>query len=70
MPLYDFECKKCEKKFEEVFPSFASYEEQKSKMKCPHCKSKRIEKLISSGVTAVFKGPGFYVNDYPKRGRK
>lgn len=69
MPLYDFECKKCKKLFDDMFSTYNHYLDAKPKMKCPHCKSKRIEKLISAGVTAVFKGPGFYVNDYPK-GRK
>lgn len=69
MPIYDFACSKCEHKFDLMFSTYAQYEEQKKKMKCPSCKSKRVEKQMSTNVTANFVGPGFYVNDYKKRGK-
>ncbi len=43
MPLYDFQCKKCHKNYDE-FVSFSKI----SSVKCPYCKSKSKTKLISS----------------------
>lgn len=44
MPVYDFECQKCGKKFtvEENLEQHAQHRE-----KCPHCGSRRVEQLIS-----------------------
>ncbi len=67
MPVYDFKCLECEMPFEERFSSYQVYE--KETVKCPKCDSEKVEKLISTGTTAIFKGPGFYVNDYKRRGR-
>jgi putative FmdB family regulatory protein len=41
MPIYEFLCKKCSNKFE-ILTSFNSKE-----VKCPNCKSKNVQKLIS-----------------------
>lgn len=57
MPLYDYECSKCKKEFE-VLQS-----KNKQSEKCPKCGSVS-KKKVSSGVGLVFKGKGFYVNDY------
>ena len=45
MPTYEFECKKCEKKFSQL-ESIASHD--KHKEKCPHCGSHDIHNLISA----------------------
>jgi len=34
-------------------------------VKCPKCKGK-VKRLISSGAGVIFKGSGFYENDYAK----
>ncbi len=58
MPTYEYYCAKCEK----VFEAFQSMSEEPLK-KCPECKGK-VERLISGGAGLIFKGSGFYINDY------
>lgn len=36
-------------------------------LKCPHCKSRQITKIIVSAPTVQFKGSGFYINDKDKK---
>lgn len=47
MPIYEFECKKCE----EVYSVLTSYDEtgKYKKIKCPSCKSTKKLKLLSAG---------------------
>lgn len=54
MPLYTFECKKCEQTYDEL----ATYDEtgKYSSVKCPHCNSKRKTKLMSA-VNFAFSNP-------------
>jgi len=44
MPLYEYQCKKCDKKFE----TLASFRELDAPMKCPHCGSEDTDKLLST----------------------
>ena len=44
MPLYEFACDDCEKKFEELFRSAT----ERRKPKCPKCKSGNVHKLFST----------------------
>lgn len=60
MPTYDYECQKCGQKFE-IFHSM----NDNSEKNCDKCGSK-AKKLISPGAGIIFKGSGFYVNDYKK----
>lgn len=60
MPTYEYECSVCKTSIEE----FHSINETPDII-CPDCKSK-MNKIISSGASIVFKGTGFYVTDYPK----
>lgn len=43
MPLYEFICKKCHKKFGEVL---TIKEHESKKIECPKCKSTELEKVI------------------------
>lgn len=56
MPAYDYRCGNCEEVFEECakFPRDFS--------KCPECGGK--SRRIFSAPNIVFKGSGFYINDY------
>jgi len=58
MPTYEYECLKCGYRFEK-------FQEMKDKpiRKCPKCGSK-IRRLIGPGAGVIFKGSGFYENDY------
>ena len=44
MPLYEYQCKKCEKKFEIL----VSFSELDNPVKCPDCGSEETEKLLST----------------------
>lgn len=43
MPLYEFKCKSCGRQFEELVNNYSA-----KKVKCPKCKSGKMEKVISS----------------------
>lgn len=59
MPLYDYRCQTCDHVFE-VRQSFSS----EPVATCPSCNN-GAQRVIHS-VPVVFKGSGFYVNDYGK----
>ena len=59
MPRYDYECQSCHLVFE-VKQSFSS----EPVATCPNC-ANGARRVIHS-VPVVFKGSGFYVNDYGK----
>ncbi len=59
MPTYEYECAKCGHKFEE-FQGITA----KSLAKCPKCKKNALHRLIGAGAGFIFKGSGFYANDY------
>ena len=61
MPLYEYECKKCGHRFEEI-RKFSD----KHPKKCPKCGG-AIEQVISAPAVQ-FKGSGWYVTDYAKKG--
>ena len=51
MPIYEFECQKCKKGFEELIFN------TRAKVSCPSCKSKRVKRVLSA--TAIKTGSGF-----------
>lgn len=59
MPTYEYQCKACKHRFEEL----QSFSEEPLK-KCPACKKKKLERLIGAGAAIIFKGAGFYQTDY------
>ena len=61
MPTYAYACTACEHRFE-IFQSFT----EDSLTACPQCRG-RLRKLFNA-VGVVFKGSGFYSNDYRKPG--
>tara|TARA_S200002703_G_scaffold152707_1_gene153396 strand:- start:102 stop:293 length:192 start_codon:yes stop_codon:yes gene_type:complete len=62
MPTYDYICKECGHRFE-LFQQMTA----NVKRKCPECGKKTLERLIGSGGGVIFKGDGFYENDYKKK---
>lgn len=54
MPFYDYECKKCNKIFDEMV-SIAKVD--KFKASCPDCKSKKTQRLISKNISVSFTNP-------------
>ena len=61
MPLYEYQCKKCHHRFEKI-QKFSD----KPMKKCPDCGGP-VEQLISAPAVQ-FKGSGWYVTDYAKKG--
>ncbi len=61
MPTYEYECSKCGKKFD----LFQLMKDDPIK-KCPACKGK-VDRLLGRGSGIIFKGSGFYENDYKKK---
>jgi putative FmdB family regulatory protein len=61
MPIYEYECKKCGHRFEKIL-KFSD----KQPTKCPECGGK-IEQVITAPAVQ-FKGSGWYVTDYAKKG--
>ena len=61
MPLYEYQCQKCGHRFEKI-KKFSDPPEKK----CPECGGK-VQQLISAPAVQ-FKGTGWYVTDYAKKG--
>jgi putative FmdB family regulatory protein len=61
MPNYEYLCQKCGHRFEEI-RKFSD----KHLKKCPQCGG-LLEQVISAPAVQ-FKGSGWYVTDYPKKG--
>ena len=61
MPLYEYQCLKCGRTIERI-QKFSD----RPLTVCPHCGGK-LERMISSPAIR-FKGPGFYINDYARKG--
>lgn len=61
MPLYEYQCKKCGHRFEKI-QKFSD----KMVKKCPDCGGP-VEQMISAPAVQ-FKGSGWYVTDYAKKG--
>jgi putative FmdB family regulatory protein len=59
MPTYEYQCKACDHRFEEL-QSFSDA----PLTKCPACKKKKLQRLIGTGAAIIFKGSGFYQTDY------
>jgi putative FmdB family regulatory protein len=61
VPLYEYECKKCGHRFEKI----QKFSDEPIKT-CPECGGE-VEKLLTAPAVQ-FKGAGWYVTDYAKKG--
>ena len=61
MPLYEYRCKKCQHTFEKI----QKFSDPAVK-KCPKCGGP-VEQLLSAPAVQ-FKGSGWYVTDYARKG--
>jgi len=62
MPLYEYECSACGHRFELIQRFSDAAIEQ-----CPNCGELQVKKLVSSPAIQ-FKGTGWYITDYAKKG--
>jgi putative FmdB family regulatory protein len=62
VPLYEYQCKKCRHRFEKI----QKFSDRPVK-KCPECGG-AVEQLLSAPAVQ-FKGEGWYVTDYARKGR-
>jgi putative FmdB family regulatory protein len=60
VPTYEYRCVSCGYQFEAV-----QRISDKPLSECPECK-KPVERLISAGLSVIFKGSGFYSTDNKK----
>jgi putative FmdB family regulatory protein len=61
MPLYEYECESCGKRFEKI----QKFSDPLVDV-CPNCGKGPVKKLLSSPAIQ-FKGSGWYITDYPKK---
>lgn len=65
MPSHDYVCLNCKKEF--VYFHVRSNDTAA----CPGCSSQNVEKQFPKVTsTPIFKGSGFHVTDYKKRGKR
>ncbi len=62
MPIYEYQCKKCGERLEALVKR-----SDKGPTRCRKCAG-RLEKLVSSPAIQ-FKGEGWYVTDYARKGQ-
>jgi len=62
VPTYEYKCNKCK----DTFEAFQGIKEDPLK-KCPSCGGK-VKRLIGAGAGLIFKGSGFYITDYKRKG--
>jgi len=60
VPLYEYQCVKCDRKTEKIEGVDGPH-----LRKCPHCGGK-VERLVTAPAIQ-FKGAGWYVTDYAKK---
>jgi putative FmdB family regulatory protein len=61
VPLYEYECPKCRKRFEKIEKVTA-----RSRQKCPKCGA--MAERLQARPAIHFKGSGWYVTDYARKG--
>lgn len=61
MPNYEYKCKVCDKHL----IKYQNMSDPAIKI-CPYCGGELV-RLLSGGAGVIYKGEGFYVNDYKKK---
>jgi putative FmdB family regulatory protein len=62
MPMYEYECSACGHRFEQI----RKFSDPPIEV-CPNCGESKVQKLLSSPAIQ-FKGSGFYITDYARKG--
>jgi putative FmdB family regulatory protein len=50
MPVYEFDCRECNNRFQELMPVSEWEKKRKDGFKCPKCGSKNVEEVLSASV--------------------
>ena len=61
MPNYEYKCKSCSQQL----TKYQNMSDEPLKV-CPNCGGELV-RLLSGGGGVIYKGEGFYVNDYKKK---
>jgi putative FmdB family regulatory protein len=64
MPIYEYQCKKCEKDFEVFYTSQSAVKKEEKMETCPHCGATEKKKKVSTGTSHVLKGTGWARDGY------
>ena len=64
MPIYEYECAACGKRFEHIHQKFSDPAIEV----CPLCGGTPVTRLLSSPAIQ-FKGEGCYITDYARKGK-
>lgn len=62
MPTYVYECRRCGHRFE-ILQSITD----PPRRRCPECRG-AVKRIVMPGGGLVFKGSGFYITDYKRKG--
>ena len=62
MPTYSYVCESCDHKFDKL----QTMNDDVIKT-CPDCGADALKRLIGAGGGLIFKGSGFYINDYARK---
>ena len=62
MPLYEYRCDACGHRFEQI----QKFSDPPVEV-CPNCGERSVQKLLSSPAIQ-FKGSGWYITDYARKG--
>ncbi|MFC1480768.1 FmdB family zinc ribbon protein [Candidatus Neomarinimicrobiota bacterium] len=62
MPTYSFVCESCDHKFDQMQTM-----QDVALKTCPVCGKQTLKRLIGRGAGLIFKGSGFYINDYARK---
>jgi len=66
VPTYDYKCEVCNFEFE-TFKKISELKDDGTDQQCSKCSS-HCRRIVSGGTGVIFKGPGFFINDYAKPG--
>ena len=63
MPTYTYQCAHCAHQFDQL----QQFSEEPLRQ-CPACDNAALKRKIGAGAGLVFKGSGFYITDYARKG--
>jgi putative FmdB family regulatory protein len=65
MPIYEYECERCQHRVELI-----QKRSDPPLTVCPRCQAEGAMKKLLAAPALQFKGSGFYITDYPNKGKE